>query len=84
MNRYLKGAFATALLLQSAPLAVAADVTLNALYMNQAAYSEDDIRAMTADFEKANAGHQGQSRVRPLRGAARQDRRRSGRRRFRL
>ena len=56
MNRYLKGAFATALLLQSAPLAVAADVTLNALYMKQAAYSEEDIRAMTADFEKANAG----------------------------
>ncbi len=34
----------------------AADVTLNALFMKQAAYSEDDVRAMTADFEKANPG----------------------------
>src|SRR6516162_6117474 len=34
----------------------AADTTLNALYMKQAAYSEDDIRAMTSDFEKANPG----------------------------
>ena len=32
----------------------AADTTLNALFMKQAAYSEDDVRAMTADFEKAN------------------------------
>lgn len=31
-----------------------AQTTLNALFMKQAAYSEDDIRAMTADFEKAN------------------------------
>ena len=37
-------------------LAAAADVTLNALFMKQAAYSEDDVRAMTADFEKANPG----------------------------
>src|SRR5436190_13661070 len=37
-------------------LASAEDVTLNALFMKQAAYSEDDIRAMTTDFEKANAG----------------------------
>ena len=36
--------------------AAAADVTLNALFMKQAAYSEDDVRAMTADFEKANPG----------------------------
>jgi len=34
----------------------AADVTLNALFMKQASYSEDDIRNMTADFEKANPG----------------------------
>ena len=34
----------------------AADTTLNALFMKQAAYSEDDVRAMTADFEKANPG----------------------------
>ena len=35
---------------------VAADTTINALFMEQAAYSEDDVRAMTADFEKANPG----------------------------
>ena len=29
-------------------------VTLNALFMKQAAYSESDVRAMTAGFEKAN------------------------------
>ena len=33
-----------------------ADTSLNALFMAQAAYSEDDVRAMTADFEKANPG----------------------------
>jgi len=31
-----------------------AETTLNALFMAQAAYSEDDIRAMTSDFEAAN------------------------------
>ena len=36
--------------------ASAGDLTLNALYMKQAAYSEDDIRAMTAAFEKGNPG----------------------------
>src|SRR5258707_15788264 len=36
--------------------AAAADVTLNALFMKQASYSEDNIRDMTADFEKANPG----------------------------
>src|SRR3954454_1374255 len=56
MKRIWKGALAAAALLQSASMAAAADVTLNALFMKQAAYSEDDIRAMTADFEKANAG----------------------------
>src|SRR5215468_6285856 len=34
----------------------AADVTLNALFMKQASYSEDDVRNMTSDFEKANPG----------------------------
>src|SRR4051794_8211434 len=29
-----------------------AQTTLNALFMSQAAYSEDDVRAMTADFMK--------------------------------
>src|SRR5215468_11651899 len=57
MKRILKGALAAAALLtQSASIAAAADVTLNALFMKQAAYSEDNVRAMTADFEKANAG----------------------------
>ena len=31
-----------------------AETTLNALFMAQAAYSEDDIRAMTASYEAAN------------------------------
>ena len=31
-----------------------AQTTLNALFQAQAAYSEDNVRAMTADFEKAN------------------------------
>src|SRR5919201_4493927 len=56
MNRTLKWAFAASLLVLSGSAATAADVTLNALFMKQAAYSEDDVRAMTADFEKANAG----------------------------
>jgi len=30
--------------------------TLNALFMSQAAYSEDDVRAMTKDFEAAHPG----------------------------
>jgi multiple sugar transport system substrate-binding protein len=58
--RLAKGAAALGLALQLGMLApapaAAADVTLNALFMKQAAYSEDDIRAMTADFEKANPG----------------------------
>src|SRR5215211_8526893 len=29
--------------------------TINALFMKQAGYSEDDIKAMTASFEKANS-----------------------------
>ena len=33
---------------------VAAETTINALFMAQAAYSEADVRAMTAGFEKAN------------------------------
>jgi len=38
-------------------VAVSAEqITLNALFMQQAAYSEDDIRNMTADFERANPG----------------------------
>ena len=57
MRRFMKEmAIGLALLMQSGSLAAAADVTLNALYMKQAAYSEDNVRAMTADFEKANPG----------------------------
>ena len=33
-----------------------ADTTLNALFMSQAAYSEEDIESMTAKFEEANPG----------------------------
>jgi len=56
MKRILKAALVAAAFTQSASFAFAEDVTLNALFMKQAAYSEDDVRAMTADFEKANAG----------------------------
>ena len=41
---------------QMAGHAASAETTINALFMSQAAYSEDDVRAMTADFEKANPG----------------------------
>lgn len=41
---------------QSLNFGALADTTLNALFMAQAAYSEDNVRAMTADFEKANPG----------------------------
>jgi multiple sugar transport system substrate-binding protein len=37
-------------------LSAHAQKTLSALFMAQAAYSEDDVRAMTVDFERANAG----------------------------
>ena len=46
---------ATALALLAATTAIA-DTTLNALFMSQAAYSEADVRAMTAEFEAANPG----------------------------
>jgi multiple sugar transport system substrate-binding protein len=36
--------------------AAKADTTINALFMKQAAYSEDDVRNMTKDFEAANPG----------------------------
>ena len=34
----------------------AAETTINALFMSQAAYSEADIRSMTNDFQKGNPG----------------------------
>jgi multiple sugar transport system substrate-binding protein len=58
-RRFVLAASAAAaglMLLGGAMPAVAADVTLNALFMKQTAYSEDDVRNMTADFEKANPG----------------------------
>jgi multiple sugar transport system substrate-binding protein len=45
----------TALTLLSASAGFA-ETTLNALFMSQAAYSEADVRAMTAEFEAANPG----------------------------
>lgn len=56
MTTTLKWAVGLSLLFGGATAAFADDVTLNALFMKQAAYSEDDIRAMTAAFEAANAG----------------------------
>ncbi len=37
-------------------MAVAQDVTLRALFMQQAAYSDSDVRSMTADFEQQHPG----------------------------
>ncbi|MEJ2356503.1 MAG: extracellular solute-binding protein [Deinococcales bacterium] len=39
-----------------AGLAFAQDVTLRALFMQQAAYSDSDVRSMTADFEQQHPG----------------------------
>src|SRR5689334_19046189 len=60
MNRFLTLTAAGGLAVLAGALAPAPasadDVTLNALFMDQAAYSANDVRAMTADFEKANPG----------------------------
>ena len=48
------GAVMAVLALVAAPAARAE--TLNALFMAQASYSEDDVRAMTKDFEAAHPG----------------------------
>ena len=59
MNRFVKFAFGVSLALTLgvlAPRPASADVQLNALFMKQAAYSEDDIRNMTTAFEQANPG----------------------------
>ena len=54
MNRkFAIGGLAAAAVLASASLA-AAETKLNAIFMSQAAYSEADVRNMTADFEAAN------------------------------
>ena len=54
----MKLATLSAALLAGALLSLPAQAqkTLSALFMAQAAYSEDDVRAMTVDFERANAG----------------------------
>jgi multiple sugar transport system substrate-binding protein len=59
MNRLSKFALGLGLALLPgllAPQAASADTQLNALFMKQAAYSEDDIRNMTTAFEQANPG----------------------------
>ncbi len=56
IGRKLGTGLAVAALLFTAFAASAEDVTLNAIFMSQAAYSEADVRNMTADFEAANAG----------------------------
>ncbi len=58
-RHWMRAALGAVALVAAAGIAAgpaAADTTLNALFMKQAAYSEDDIRAMTTDFEKANPG----------------------------
>ena len=54
---------------------VSAATQINALFMTRAAYSENDIRAMTSDFEKQHPDVKVNPRIRSLRSAARQDRR---------
>lgn len=53
MKNQMKGCFA-AVLFACAGSATAATTTLNALFMTQAAYSENDIRAMTQAFQTAH------------------------------
>ncbi|MHB2057741.1 extracellular solute-binding protein (plasmid) [Pantoea dispersa] len=53
MKNQMKGCF-TAVLFACAGSAAAATTTLNALFMTQAAYSENDIRAMTQAFQTAH------------------------------
>ena len=47
-------AMSAVLALGIASTAAHAETTLNALFMAQAAYSEQNVRDMTADFMKAN------------------------------
>ena len=49
-------ALAVAMGALSTSASLAQDVTVNALFMSQAAYSEADVRSMIADFEAANPG----------------------------
>ncbi|WP_243546950.1 extracellular solute-binding protein [Pseudodesulfovibrio tunisiensis] len=55
LRTFLTALAATTLFLAMAVTAHA-ETTLNALFMSQAAYSEADVKAMTADFEAANPG----------------------------
>jgi len=55
--KYVFGLAASALIAGAVQVGTAmADTTINALFMKQAAYSEDDVRNMTKDFEAANPG----------------------------
>jgi multiple sugar transport system substrate-binding protein len=55
--KYMLGLAASALLAGVVQVGNAmADTTLNALFMQQASYSDDDIRNMIKDFEAANPG----------------------------
>ena len=57
MRRPKSVAFLSAMMVLGwAANASADDVTLKALFMQQAAYSDADVRNMTADFEKAHPG----------------------------
>ena len=53
MRGWVAGSFALSIVLAAPALA---DTTLNALFMKQAAYSDSDIQAMTAEFEAAHPG----------------------------
>lgn len=53
-NLKSKALFAASVLALTCSVHAYAETTLNALFMAQAAYSEDDVRAMTQAFTKAN------------------------------
>jgi multiple sugar transport system substrate-binding protein len=55
-RRLLLGASLSTALLPLLQSPVFAAQEISALFMSQAAYSENDVRAMTAEFEKANPG----------------------------
>ena len=66
-------AVSAVLALGIARTAAHAETTLNALFMAQAAYSEQNVRDMTADFVKANPDIKVNLEFVPYEGAARQD-----------
>ena len=68
-----KSLIITVVLLAVAAAAFAAPVTINALFMKQAGYQEEDIIAGTRDFQAAHPGDQRQPYVRALRAAGGKD-----------